>query len=87
MPCISPAVYAPLRSTSLRSARLEAAIAQATARDHLQVVQMLETGNVAALEQAHRQHFHEISKRLEAVDETGSLGLPGRAASPVPLNP
>lgn len=60
---------------------------QATARDHLQVVQMLETGNVAALEQAHRQHFHEISKRLEAVDESGSLGPTGRAASPVPLNP
>jgi DNA-binding FadR family transcriptional regulator len=41
---------------------------RATALDHLRVVDMLESGDVSALEQAHRQHFDEISRRLRALD-------------------
>lgn len=44
---------------------------RATALDHLRVVDMLESGDVQALEQAHRQHFDEISRRLRSLDTDG----------------
>jgi DNA-binding FadR family transcriptional regulator len=40
---------------------------RATAIDHLRVVEMLESGDVAALENAHRRHFDEISRRLQSL--------------------
>ena len=40
---------------------------RATARDHLAVAVMLQAGDVQALERAHRHHFQEISRRLDAM--------------------
>ena len=44
------------------------ALAQrATAQDHLAVALMVQAGDVQALERAHRHHFQEISRRLDAM--------------------
>lgn len=44
------------------------AVAQrATAQDHLAVAQMVQSGDVQALERAHRHHFNEISRRLDSM--------------------
>jgi DNA-binding FadR family transcriptional regulator len=44
------------------------AVAQrATAQDHLAVAQMVQSGDVQALERAHRHHFDEISRRLDSM--------------------
>jgi DNA-binding FadR family transcriptional regulator len=40
----------------------------AIALAHLRVVELMESGDVPALEQAHRQHFDEISQRLNSAD-------------------
>ena len=40
---------------------------RATAKDHMAVAQMVEAGDVQALELAHRHHFQEISRRLDAM--------------------
>jgi DNA-binding FadR family transcriptional regulator len=40
----------------------------AIALAHLRVVELMESGDVQALEQAHRQHFDEISQRLNSAD-------------------
>lgn len=53
---------------------------RATAQDHLRVVEMLEAGDVQALERAHRQHFSEISRRLGAIDRAGP---PAQSPEPV----
>lgn len=57
---------------------------RATALDHLRVVDMLASGDVVALEQAHRLHFDEISRRLRSFDadtpaELLLHGLPAEA--------
>lgn len=44
------------------------AVAQrATAQDHLAVARMVQSGDVQALERAHRHHFNEISRRLDTM--------------------
>lgn len=48
----------------------------ATAQDHLHVVAMLESGDVPALERAHRQHFHEIFRRLQSAEAGGPAMQP-----------
>ncbi|MSQ74854.1 MAG: FadR family transcriptional regulator [Rhodoferax sp.] len=45
----------------------DAAAQRATAQDHLAVAQMVQSGDVQALERAHRHHFNEISRRLDAM--------------------
>ena len=49
---------------------------RATAQDHVRVVAMLEAGDVRALEQAHRQHFQEIFRRLQSADAGASAQQP-----------
>lgn len=41
---------------------------RATAQDHLAVALMVQSGDVQALERAHRHHFQEISRRLDLMD-------------------
>jgi len=45
----------------------DAAAQRATAQDHLAVAQMVQAGDVQALERAHRHHFDEISRRLDSM--------------------
>lgn len=44
----------------------------AIALAHLRVVELMEAGDVPALEQAHRRHFDEISQRLNSADATAA---------------
>lgn len=46
---------------------------RATAQDHLAVALMVQAGDVQALERAHRHHFQEISRRLDAMYAPAAL--------------
>jgi DNA-binding FadR family transcriptional regulator len=52
---------------------------RAIALAHLRVVELLEAGDVPALEQAHRRHFDEISQRLNRADAAAANPMARRA--------